>query len=300
MERYKRILVATDGSEHAELALKRGIYLALRHNSRLFICHVVESREYSRVPVFRDEIKQAAVENGLNILKESKKQAEQAGLAYVETIIKRDPFPQKKMAEDVLPLYSIDLVVTGSSGLGPIERYVLGSVSSGMAHRAECDVLVVRNKNPLENYKRILICIDESSMAVNAFTAGLDLAETQKAEVTAVHVLHTPLVHSLEQLQEDIQDVYLKNGELLLEKYKKLAAEKGNSDMTITLEYGSPKHTIPKETAVRFQSDLIIAGAVGAGREKGLRLGSVSEGIVRRADCDVLVARPRFLMPIED
>ena len=37
-----------------------------------------------------------------------------------------------------------DLVVVGSRGLNPLQRLLLGSVSSKVVHRAECDVLVVR------------------------------------------------------------------------------------------------------------------------------------------------------------
>jgi nucleotide-binding universal stress UspA family protein len=37
-----------------------------------------------------------------------------------------------------------DLVIVGSRGLNPFQRLLLGSVSSKVVHRAECDVLVVR------------------------------------------------------------------------------------------------------------------------------------------------------------
>ena len=37
-----------------------------------------------------------------------------------------------------------DLVIVGSRGLNPVQRLLLGSVSSKVVHRAECDVLVVR------------------------------------------------------------------------------------------------------------------------------------------------------------
>lgn len=301
MVRYKRILAAADGSAQSKEALKRAIHLAVQYKSSLHICHIVESKEYSRVPLFREEIKEAAEENGLAILEKGKKLAEEAGLKQVQTIIKRDPFPEKKIVKDILPLYSIDLIVTGFSGLGPIERYMLGSVSAGLVKHAGCDVLVVKNKETEEsNYRHILIAVDESSMAVNAFSTSLDLAKKHEADLTAVHVLHPPLMHSLEQFQENIQDVYMKNGELLLEKYKQLAVENEADDMMFTLDYGSPKHIIPKESAQRYQADLIIAGALGAGQEKGIRLGSVSEGIVRRAGCDVLVVRPKFLMPLKN
>jgi nucleotide-binding universal stress UspA family protein len=37
-----------------------------------------------------------------------------------------------------------DLIVVGSRGLNPVQRILLGSVSSKVVHRAACDVLVVR------------------------------------------------------------------------------------------------------------------------------------------------------------
>jgi nucleotide-binding universal stress UspA family protein len=37
-----------------------------------------------------------------------------------------------------------DLVIVGTRGLNPIQRILLGSVSSKVVHRADCDVLVVR------------------------------------------------------------------------------------------------------------------------------------------------------------
>ena len=37
-----------------------------------------------------------------------------------------------------------DLIIVGSRGLNPVKRILLGSVSSKVVHRAECDVLVVR------------------------------------------------------------------------------------------------------------------------------------------------------------
>jgi nucleotide-binding universal stress UspA family protein len=37
-----------------------------------------------------------------------------------------------------------DLAIVGSRGLNPLQRFLMGSVSSKVVHRAECDVLVVR------------------------------------------------------------------------------------------------------------------------------------------------------------
>ncbi len=40
-----------------------------------------------------------------------------------------------------------DLVIVGNRGLNPVQRLLLGSVSSKVVHRAGCDVLVVRERN---------------------------------------------------------------------------------------------------------------------------------------------------------
>jgi nucleotide-binding universal stress UspA family protein len=37
-----------------------------------------------------------------------------------------------------------DMIIVGSRGLNPVQRILLGSVSSKVVHRAACDVLVVR------------------------------------------------------------------------------------------------------------------------------------------------------------
>jgi nucleotide-binding universal stress UspA family protein len=47
-------------------------------------------------------------------------------------------------ASIVVAAKDADLVIVGSRGLNPVQRILLGSVSSKVVHRAECDVLVVR------------------------------------------------------------------------------------------------------------------------------------------------------------
>jgi nucleotide-binding universal stress UspA family protein len=38
----------------------------------------------------------------------------------------------------------VDFIFMGSRGLNAVQRFLLGSVSSKVVHRAPCDVLVVR------------------------------------------------------------------------------------------------------------------------------------------------------------
>lgn len=51
--------------------------------------------------------------------------------------------PAKEIVEFAMNL-SVDLVVAGTRGRSPAKKLYLGSVSSALAHRAPCPVLIVR------------------------------------------------------------------------------------------------------------------------------------------------------------
>ena len=79
------------------------------------------------------------VERRRNDLEEAKSTLSERGIDAETIEAQGDPGDViVRAAEDA------DLVVVGSRGLNPIQRLLLGSVSSKVVHRAECDVLVVR------------------------------------------------------------------------------------------------------------------------------------------------------------
>ncbi|MFT4866023.1 MAG: nucleotide-binding universal stress UspA family protein, partial [Ilumatobacter sp.] len=45
----------------------------------------------------------------------------------------------------VAELVNADLIVVGARGLGAIERFIRGSVSTRIAHHSPCDVLIVEH-----------------------------------------------------------------------------------------------------------------------------------------------------------
>ena len=57
------------------------------------------------------------------------------------------------------------------------------------------------------------------------------------------------------------------------------------------MEYGSPKPIIAKEIPDDNDIDLILLGATGLNAVERLFIGSVSEYVIRNANCDVLVVR---------
>lgn len=77
----------------------------------------------------------------------------------------------------------------------------------------------------------------------------------------------------------------------MLEKYQHQAEERGVSNVKLVLEQGSPKARITRHLTPQHDIDLIIVGAATGSKMDKFLLGSVAEGIVREANCDVLTVK---------
>lgn len=148
-----KILIATDGSEFSETAVKTSCELIKN----------CESPVVKIVSVFAPPLMIAAAPYVVSatynpILEREMDKAEQV-VADVDRRI-REVLPELKenLTTQILrgspersivkeaERWSADLIVVGSHGYGFWERVFLGSVSSAVAHHAPCSVLIVRKK----------------------------------------------------------------------------------------------------------------------------------------------------------
>lgn len=53
---------------------------------------------------------------------------------------------QKQLSLKIAPEVGADLIMSGTSGLNAVERFIVGSVSEAIVRHAPCDVLVVRTE----------------------------------------------------------------------------------------------------------------------------------------------------------
>jgi len=140
-----RILLATDGSPHAELAAKKAVDLAKNTGARLHV--VVAGRTFSQV-VYKDYAESEAGREKIRreaqeILDEQVRKIEEAGgtvaIAHLKMGERRDE-AIVHLAEDI----GADLIVIGSRGFGGLRRALLGNVADSVVRHAHCPVLVVR------------------------------------------------------------------------------------------------------------------------------------------------------------
>ncbi|SFQ06987.1 universal stress protein [Salibacterium halotolerans] len=141
---YKNILVAADGSRESKTALNKAVDMALDHQAALIIVHIIDTRTFATIEQYDRTVVSRAEEYGRELVEQFRKEAEQAGVEKVSTVIDFGS-PRVKIPKDIARKHEVDLIMTGATGLNTVERILIGSVSEGVARQAECDVLIVRS-----------------------------------------------------------------------------------------------------------------------------------------------------------
>jgi nucleotide-binding universal stress UspA family protein len=137
----------------------------------------------------------------------------------------------------------------------------------------------------------ILLATDGSRDADGALRAAADISEKSGAALHVVHVWTDVMSPAKPGLVLDDHSRFLeeKAGKLLRWQAWKARAAGGRA-VWVYLREGEPVEEIGG-LAEELDADLVVVGNRGAGRVKRLITGSVSEGVVHRASCPVLVVR---------
>jgi nucleotide-binding universal stress UspA family protein len=137
-----KILLATDGSEEAELAARTAADLATKTGSELHLVHVLVLPPETLYDPFGTDAREEFEKRGRARLEELTEKLEASGGA-VEGAHFRVGSPDAEIVAQAEEL-GADMVVLGSRGLGVMRRALMGSVSDSVVRHAHCPVLVVR------------------------------------------------------------------------------------------------------------------------------------------------------------
>jgi nucleotide-binding universal stress UspA family protein len=141
-----RILLATDGSEQAELAALRAVDIAEKTDSELHVVHVgvVPSFlvSYPGTLGYERRIYEQIEEESRQRLRELSWRVKAAGGTVAGTHLRMGQVALEivALAEEL----GVGLIVMGCRGLGGVRRALMGSVSDSVVRHAHCPVLVVR------------------------------------------------------------------------------------------------------------------------------------------------------------
>jgi hypothetical protein len=266
----RRLLLVVDGSEYSEGAIAEAIRLAKRCGGKLHVMTVLPA-----------SIEHEAL--GMSILEQEKRDAI-ARLSAVQTRATtagleceillghgEDPFQE---IVDEAEHSRMDLIVMGRRDKHDLTRALLGSTAAKVIGHAACNVLVVPRGATFAG-KGILVAVDGSRHAEAAASLVAAMVGLCKAPVTAISAAIDA------RLSDDAKQVVMRAKDWLEGKGVSTATE---------VRVGAPDAVIVQSARERG-SDLIVMGSRGLTGLDRILVGSVSERVIGRAQCPVMVVK---------
>lgn len=144
---FKKILIPLDGSDPSWQAFEYALEIGRKFNSNLVVVHVIQpfyDASFLAIPldssVFTEQLQELKQEAEMIL----NRAVEKAGNypATIEKIIDNG-HPSERILS-MSKEKKCDAIVIGSRGLSGIAEFVLGSVSSNIAHYAKIPVLIIK------------------------------------------------------------------------------------------------------------------------------------------------------------
>jgi nucleotide-binding universal stress UspA family protein len=143
---YKSILVAVDGSEHANLAVDTAAALSVSFDAQVHLVHAAEQHPLilGSASVMSVVPEEELLRHGAAILDAAKQRAAAVSARKLHVHNLTEPGSAAHtilgLADEIKP----DLIVVGSLGHGNLAGLMMGSVSQKLCQLAKCSCLVVR------------------------------------------------------------------------------------------------------------------------------------------------------------
>lgn len=275
------VLVGTDGSESADIAVRWATQEAERRDGTLrIICAFDPS--WTTAPLSKGRL-EAHAEATLS-----------AARAAVHEIAPHVPVETEAVAHDPVEAILHDaahaaLAVVGNRGRGGFASLLLGSVGQRVATHAPCSVAVVRGRaNAFEG--PVIVGLDGPEANRFSLTAAFAAAAARRAPVLAVHAYHVPMA------------AFTPGMPILLDPEHEVAAAADYIERSLR-PWRDKFPDVPVETQIlaggparllvgfSHLAQLLVVGTRGHGVVGGTLLGSVGLQLLHHAECPVLIAR---------
>jgi len=140
---FEKILIATDGSEKNQPAVRKGLEIARECGSIVYAIYVVDETLFSsaQMEVWMDEVYTKLKDEGEKAVEQVKRIA--VGVKVEPLVLSGRP---AQVITEFAAKNEVDLIVVGSQGKSGLERLLLGSVAESIIRMADCMVLVVKSK----------------------------------------------------------------------------------------------------------------------------------------------------------
>lgn len=276
--RYRRFVVAYDGSEGANFALAWAKEIAGLHGSEILVANAFAPPNiaganlgYAWYPDYA-ELYENAEKWARNVADETANELREGALKASSYALEGGAAREiSKLAHEK----KADVLIAGASRRGALGR-LLGSTATGFLEHAPCSVLIARNAPPIQ---RILAATDGSSVSYRAVAHALGLASELGTDLVVQHVLEYP-----EQAEERHPEGFLKG---VVERIQLPAAP---PRVKYVMDVGSAATHILMR-AGEEGAGLVCVGSHGRGRVERMFVGSVSRRVANECRASVLVVK---------
>ena len=283
MAKYRKILVAFDGSESSTNALLQGFKLAVEEKSWITVTTVVPSYEGDIDLTAVGDIHRALRRPGEEILSRASVLAKKEG-ALIKTVLEEGDIYSRLV--DLAEAENCGVIIMGRRGTSPLGQSLIGSVTARVIGHSQRDVLVVP-KGTTIGWKKILIATDGSRYSDLATDKAIDFAESYGGSISAVSAVDVPAEFYAEA--PNVVEKLIRNAQGFVASIKAKAEKKSIPVSTFVGE--GDAYDIIAKISHEENVDMIVMGSHGRTGLKRLLMGSVTEKVIGHAACPVLVVK---------
>jgi hypothetical protein len=281
------LLLATDGSEFSEGAVREAIKLAKTCSTKLYAFSVVQTNpEFEAMAPAVVEKAEAETRKTLDAVKE---RASAEGVDC-EIAAMHEEEPYRAIISEAEKI-NAGMIIMGRRGRKGLARLMMGSNTARVIGHAHCNVLVVP-RAAAPRYETILVPVDTSVYSERAVSEAINLAGMCGGSLIVMSVLQVEGYEldysSLKQIDKVAQREASEVEEFIRKIKEKAEAEGVKSEGLIMT--GKPYEAI-LQVAEDRKADLIVMGSHGRTGLGKVMMGSVAERVITLSPCAVMVVK---------
>ena len=284
MDKYKKILVAFDGSESGRNALRETLKFAADEHCQVTVVSVIPSYEGDLSALWTNNIKSSMRKQCDMALSEALNLAQKEGVT-IETVCAEGEIYERIV--DLADMGNFDLIVTGKKGMSLLGRAFVGSVTARVIGYSRQDVLVVPDGAKIA-WKKLLVATDGSVYSEAAAQRVIEISRQYHSTLKALSVVDVT-VEFMIRAQEVYESLLAKAKEFtdLIRKKALLAGIEADS-----IVRDGEVYKVIIDVAKEYQADMIVMGSLGRTGIKRLLMGSTAERVLGNASYPVLIVKP--------